>query len=119
MELELSSKCLALFTIFSAPANRLAILQELAAARRHSESFWTKPRNYYDSEVPFPFITTCLLLGASFDVKEGYKADLILEPFNMAFDGGDNNDGITIIDVADFACTILLRTLGWVRCFSF
>lgn len=81
-------QCLALLTIFSAPANRLAILQELAAARRHSESFWSKPRNYYDSEVSFPSITTCLLLGASFDVKEGYNANLILEPFNMAFDGG-------------------------------
>jgi hypothetical protein len=80
-------QCLALLTISSAPANRLAILQELAAARRHSESFWSKPRNYYDSEVPFPFITTCLLLGASFDVIEGWNANLILEPFNMAFDG--------------------------------
>ena len=99
-------QCLALLTIFSAPANRLAILQELAAARRHSESFWTKPCNYDDSKVPFPFITTCLLLGASFNVKEGYNADLILEPFNMAFNGSDNNDGITIIDPGE----------GWLSC---
>jgi hypothetical protein len=49
------------------------------------------------------FITTCLPLGASFDVKEGYNANLILEPFNMVFDGGDNNDGITIIDITDLS----------------
>jgi hypothetical protein len=96
-------QCLALLTIFSAPANRLAILQELAAARRHGESFWTKPRHYYDGEVPFPFISTCLLLGASFDVKDGYYADLTLKPFNMAFNGGDNNDGITIIDITNLS----------------
>ena len=71
----------------SAPANRVPIQQELMAARRHDERFWTKLRSYKDSGVPFPFITSCLLLGASFDVK-GYNASAILEPFNMAFNGG-------------------------------
>jgi hypothetical protein len=96
-------QCLALLTIFSAPANRLAILQELAAARRHSENFWAKPLDYTNNEVPFPFITTCLLLGASFNVEDGYNARVILEPFNMAFNMGDNNDGITIIDITDLS----------------
>jgi hypothetical protein len=108
-------QCLALLTIFSSPANRLAILQELAAARRHAESFWTKPSTYDDCEVPFPFISTCLLLGASFDVKDGYNANVTPEPFNMAFNGGDNNDGITIIDITDLShvryCFVL-----WTRC---
>jgi hypothetical protein len=86
MELELSSNVWRYLQ--SSPLPRTAsILQELAAVRRHSESFWSKPRNYYDSEVSFLFITTCLLLGASFDVIESYNANLILEPFNMAFDG--------------------------------
>ena len=94
-------RCLGLLAIFSDSANRLPIQQELTAARRFDEDFWTKPRSYNDSEVPFPFITTCLLLGASFDVKEGYNASVILEPFNMAFNDGDNNDGITVIDITD------------------
>jgi hypothetical protein len=108
-------QCLALLTIFSAPANRLAILQELAAARRHGESFWTKSGTYDGCEVPFPFISTCLLLGASFNIEDGYNADVTLEPFNMAFNGGCNNDGITVIDITDLShvryCFVL-----WARC---
>jgi hypothetical protein len=96
-------RCLGLLAIFSASPNRLPIQQELAAARRYDEDFWTKPRSYNESEVPFPFISTCLLLGASFDAKEGNNATLILEPFNMAFDGGDNNDGITVIDITNLS----------------
>ena len=94
-------RCLTILTIFSAPANRLPIQQELTAARRLDEEFWTKPRSWEDFEVPFPFITTCLLLGASFDVKTVYNHRVTLEPFNMAFNGGDNNDGITVIDITD------------------
>jgi hypothetical protein len=94
-------RCLRLLTIFSAPANRLPIQQELTAARRLDEEFWTKPRSWEDFEVPFPFITTCFLLGASFDVKAVYNSRVTLEPFNMAFNGGDNNDGITVIDITN------------------
>jgi hypothetical protein len=94
-------RCLRIITIFSAPANRLPIQQELTAARRFDEEFWTKQRSWEDFEVPFPFITTCLLLGASFDVKAVYNDRLTLEPFNMPFNGGDNNDGITVIDITD------------------
>ena len=94
-------RCLRILTIFSAPANRLPIQQELTAARRLDEEFWTKPRSWEDFEVPFPFITTCLLLGASFDVNEVYNSRVTLEPFNMAFNGGDNGDGITIIDITN------------------
>jgi hypothetical protein len=94
-------RCLRILTIFSAPANRLPIQQELTAARRLDEEFWTKPRSWEDFEVPFPFITTCLLLGASFDVKPIYNSRVTLEAFNMAFNEGDNNDGITVIDITD------------------
>jgi hypothetical protein len=94
-------RCLRILSIFSAPANRLPIQQELTAARRLDEEFWTKPRSWKDLEVPFPFITTCLFLGASFDVKAVYSHGVILEPFDMAFNEGDNNDGITVIDITN------------------
>jgi hypothetical protein len=94
-------RCIRILTIFSAPANRLPIQQELTAARRLDEEFWTKPRSWENFEVPFPFITTCLLLGASFDVKAVYNSRVTLEPFNMAFNEGDNNDGITVIDITN------------------
>jgi hypothetical protein len=96
-------RCLRILSIFSAPANRLPIQQELTAARRLDEEFWTKPRSWEDLEVPFPFITTCLFLGASFDVKAVYNHDVMLEPFDMAFDDGENNDGITVIDITNLS----------------
>ena len=105
-------QCLEILAIFSAPVNRLPIRQELTAAKRYDETFWTKPCRYDDNDVPFPFITTCLLLGASFDMKDGYNRTLTMEPFNMAFDQGDNMDGITVIDITDLShvryCFVLL-----------
>lgn len=47
----------------------------------------------------FPFITTCLVLGASFDAAEGYQARVHDENIDMRFDAGDNIDGISIIDI--------------------
>lgn len=41
------------------------------------------------------------MLGASFDIKQGYNASVSLQPFNMPFDGDDNNDSITVIDITD------------------
>jgi len=94
-------RCLRILTIFSAPENRLPIQQELTAARRLDEDFWTNTCSWVDFEVPFPFITTCLLLGASFDVKAVYNSRVNLQPFNTTFHTGDNNGGITVIDLTD------------------
>jgi hypothetical protein len=94
-------RCLRILTIFSAPENRLPIQQELTAAKRLDEEFWTKPRSWENFEVPFPFITTCLLVGVSFYAGAVYNTRVIMEPFNMAFNGGDNNDGITVIDITN------------------
>ena len=78
------------------PTNRLPITQELIAAQRHDKSFWEYSNNEeYDkknSHVPFPFIATCLVLGASYD-SSGYFHQTHIEPFYMPYDGGDNNDG--------------------------
>ena len=78
------------------PTNRLPIKQELIAAHRHDKSFWEYSNNEeYDnknSHVPFPFITTSLVLGASYD-SSGYFHQTHIEPFYMPYNGGDNNDG--------------------------
>lgn len=65
--------------------------QELIAAQRHDEGFWTA--NTDDSQVPFPFIATCLITGASFGLEDGYYHGVSVEPFGMAYDEGDNNNG--------------------------
>lgn len=45
---------------------------------------------------------TCLIIGASFDPDTCYNYAMPhVLPFGMPFDGGDNNDGITIIDITD------------------
>jgi len=52
--------------------------------------------------VPFPYVMTCLIVGASFNPKERYNYAMPhVEPFGMPFDQGDNNDGITVIDISD------------------
>ena len=94
-------RCLRILTIFSAPENRLPIQQELTAARRLDDEFWRKRSYREEFKVPFPFITTCLLLGASFDVKAVYNSVIDLQPFNMAFDEGPADDDITVIDITD------------------
>ena len=42
--------------------------------------------------MPFPFIATCLVLGALFNENTGYNHRVSLEPWEMACDEGDNND---------------------------
>lgn len=102
-------RCLATLKIFADPANKVPLEQELIAARLHDEAFWTATtatRAEYDkknSHVPFPFIATCLVTGASFDAEEGYYHGVLMEPFDMAYDEGDNNNGKESIVEALFA----------------
>jgi len=47
----------------------------------------------------FPFLTTCLVLGTGFNPLK--TADSVSGlPWNMDFDKGDNNDGVTIFDIS-------------------
>lgn len=50
---------------------------------------------------PFPFILTCLTVGASFRSEEGYFHAAQAAEFDMDFDEGDNNNGITVLDITD------------------
>jgi len=60
--------------------------------------------NGYRVDIPFPFTATCALVAPSFDADAkpaSAPPSCHLLPFNLPFDGGDNNDGITVIDVTD------------------
>jgi len=101
-------RCLALLRIFRAKANRIAIQQELITAECYEAEVWKRKKQSDDAKAPdsfgqevapFPFIATCLVLGTSFDVAKGYQARVHPLDHNMKIDGGDNNDGITVLDI--------------------
>ncbi|RSL58863.1 hypothetical protein CEP54_007598 [Fusarium duplospermum] len=98
--------CLRLLHIFSDPGNRLALKHELdlAAAFFKSKPSPSEPDEHQDVEkttCPFPFITTCLAIGASYDPKTGQVQAIHELNYDMEYDQGDNNDGITVIDITD------------------
>ena len=90
-------RCLGTLKIFADPANRVPIKQELIAAQRHDEDFWTVAEDEDEQEknnhVPFPFIATCLITSASFGPDDGYHHQVSVVSFYMAYDEGDNNNG--------------------------
>ena len=97
--------CLRILVTLGNPANRRGIRHELANAATKPDAFWEDAEASWKSQfdslfVPFPFIMTCLVIAASFVVEPPYNYPRISpEPLGMPFDGGDNNDGITVIDV--------------------
>ena len=101
-------RCLALMKILRAEENRIAIQQELIAAARSEETIWqpqkrdheSEPTNSYGEQIaPFPFIAACLIIGTSFDAIADYQDRVYLLDHNMRIDEGDNDDGITILDI--------------------
>ena len=93
------SGCLRILRIFQDPQNRLLIEHEVDRAYKLPSKKWDKRAD--DCIPEFPFITTCLLLGASFDPELRYSHVGIPEPWNMPFNGNNNNDGITVINISD------------------
>lgn len=76
----------------------MPIQQELIAAANKSNEFWpaqTRDLGKYSDEVPFPFMTTCLNLGASFS-HDGVDCGTAVNPFYCDFDKGDNDDGTSV-----------------------
>ena len=89
-------RCLGTLQIFADPANRIPLEQELIAAQRQDDDFWAPPEDGFHEKnvhVPFPFIATCLITGASFGPDDGYYHPVLVENFYMAYDEGDNNNG--------------------------
>ncbi len=98
-------QCHRLLKIFQAPENRIALHHELESAQQRDDAFWNTEPSYRQLDLPFPFITTCLVLGASFNPDAGYEHSVSILPFNMQYDDGDNNDGITVIDISQLGHT--------------
>jgi hypothetical protein len=102
--------CLNILSIFSDKANRIPLQQELNFAQDFFKNQATPPtkrpslpRHDEPSEpCRFPFVTTCVVVGTVFDRHTATRAAMAHEePYNLGFDQGDNNDGITVIDISD------------------
>lgn len=115
------TRCRRALQVFQAAENRIPIQQELLAARTRPEAFWNRELTYdYEGSgcaeiiAPFPFISTAFTLGSSFDPLHGIHNRVLPLQFNTPFDGGDNNDGVTIIDVTQQArpryCFVFFKT---------
>ena len=92
------NRCRDILAIFSDPENHVPIKEEIKRAESHDEEFWeiSEEEDIWvgdKDQMPFPFIATCLILGASFNEDTGYVHRVSLEPWKMAYDQGDNNDG--------------------------
>ncbi|KAJ8071293.1 hypothetical protein OCU04_001629 [Sclerotinia nivalis] len=96
--------CLNILKILQSPANRIALSHELRHATRLSEEDWTLDADYSKTStavIPFPFALTCLMIGSALDVKRNYYHNVDDLPFNLPFNEGDNNDGVTIFDITE------------------
>ncbi|KAL9628407.1 MAG: hypothetical protein Q9204_005905, partial [Flavoplaca sp. TL-2023a] len=95
-------RCRDTLNIFGNKTNRIPLQQELIAASQKHDDFWLAAHDDRDKNehVPFPFIMTCLVTGASFNL-DGYYHKVLVEPFHMAYDEGDNNNGITVFDITE------------------
>lgn len=94
--------------------SRSAVAPELKAAMYGGSDIW-KPMDHNDvlndsndtTFVPFPFITTCLVLGTSFDAFKGVHSRGHILDWGYPFqeygpnDGEWNNDGLTILDITN------------------
>ena len=96
-------RCYKLVQIFQAVENRIPIQQELLSAWNRGEDSWKDEEERRENKaiIPFPMVTTCLVLGTSFDAADGYLSNVDIEPFGMDYNGSDNNNGITVIDISE------------------
>ncbi|KAL8858959.1 MAG: hypothetical protein Q9178_004440 [Gyalolechia marmorata] len=87
-------RCRDTLNIFGNKTNRIPLQQELIAASQKDDDFWLAAHDdpHKNEHVPFPFIMTCLVTGTSFNL-DGYYHGVLVEPFYMAYDEGDNNNG--------------------------
>ncbi|KAJ4319809.1 hypothetical protein N0V84_006190 [Fusarium piperis] len=98
---------LRLLRIFSDPGNRLALEHELDLAAPFFKdqppptSGLAKYQDARNTICPFPFILTCLAIGASYDPKTGQVQTIHELRHDTGYDQGDNNDGITVLDITD------------------
>lgn len=92
-------KCRRIIELFQEPRNRPLLLHELQLASSLPPEKWEATSEHDDERPAFPFVATCLLLGASVtpETGQGYNATHL--PFNTPL--GDADEGCTILDVTD------------------
>ena len=90
-------QCLATIKIFQAPVNRIPLQEELKMAKSREEALWGDgaEKNGFGrvEEVHFPFIMTCLTIGASFHPADGYFGEIDVVNLYTAYNESDNNTG--------------------------
>lgn len=98
----LAERCLRLIKIFEEPENRIPIEQELLLAHDKPEEFWTAdPQCPACCPFPFPYLATCLILGASFEATDGFLDRTKLFSTSQEFDKLQSSDAVTIIDISE------------------
>lgn len=105
--LHLVKRCRDTLRILRAGNNRVPIQEEVKAAERYEEGFWTQgPFEEGDhsntaAEVPFPFLMTCLMLGTTYYMIGGCILNGTIGHRQMKYNEGGKNDSITIYDITD------------------
>ncbi|KXJ97367.1 hypothetical protein Micbo1qcDRAFT_171063 [Microdochium bolleyi] len=64
----------------------------------------TRPDDLYEQfrrPCPFPFITTCLLVGASVDPHKGTIKRALEQPYGIAFNQTRNEGALVVLDITD------------------
>lgn len=92
-------KCRRIIAILQEPANRALLLHELQLASSLPPEKWEVRSEYPNERPAFPFVATCLLLGASVAPETGKGYNATHEPFNMPLAAA--YEGCTILDVTD------------------
>ncbi|KAK7427011.1 hypothetical protein QQZ08_006438 [Neonectria magnoliae] len=103
--------CLRLIAIFSEPSNRLALKQELAMAVDFFENgrppgqvtFRLRDPSILDEDLPcpFPFITTCLFLGAGYQATTGQVHRVKELPHDIPYHSVRDTSGMTVLNITD------------------
>ncbi|RMD44855.1 hypothetical protein DV735_g446, partial [Chaetothyriales sp. CBS 134920] len=91
--------CWRILQLLQHAANKILIAHELSYAKTRPDKWWDelqRDKYWMDDPVQFPFITTCLVLGASLN---GHDVSIL--SITSQLNEIDNNDGLTIIDVSD------------------
>ncbi|KAF2501746.1 hypothetical protein BU16DRAFT_577823 [Lophium mytilinum] len=94
--------CDLLYQIFSSPANRALLRHDLKHAATLNEETWNykTPQGGGVGPRPFPFILTCLVLGASC-LPPHYANSAHVLRINTKLNEVASNDGITVLDITD------------------
>ena len=88
-------QCLEILKVFSSNLNRIALQEELKLASAYDVEFWERGSRADDSNSGldpcfFPFVVTCLYIGAGFEQTRGCQR-VHVEPWLMKYDEGDKN----------------------------